>query len=79
MTLKVLSPCKVNLFLHINGQRADGYHELQTVFQLLDHGDTLHFSTGNKGEIDITPTFPDIPVEENLHIYAELHITQQNR
>ena len=39
-----LSPAKINLFLHITGKRADGYHDLQTVFRLLDWGDYLHFS-----------------------------------
>lgn len=38
-----LSPAKINLFLHLNGKRKDGYHELQTVFRLLDWGDYLHF------------------------------------
>ena len=42
-TLTLPSPAKLNLFLHINGQRADGYHTLQTVFQLLDYGDELTF------------------------------------
>lgn len=37
------SPAKINLFLHITGRRADGYHNLQTVFRLLDWGDYLHF------------------------------------
>lgn len=36
------APAKLNLFLHITGRRADGYHNLQTVFQLLDWGDTVH-------------------------------------
>ena len=39
-----LSPAKINLFLHITGKRADGYHNLQTVFRLLNWGDYLHFS-----------------------------------
>ncbi|MEC5209589.1 4-diphosphocytidyl-2-C-methyl-D-erythritol kinase [Psychrobacter sp. PL15] len=38
-----LSPAKINLFLHVTGKRADGYHNLQTVFRLLDWGDYLHF------------------------------------
>ncbi len=38
-----LSPAKINLFLHITGKRNDGYHNLQTVFRLLDWGDYLHF------------------------------------
>ncbi len=39
------APAKLNLFLHITGRRADGYHELQTVFQFLDVGDRLWFSS----------------------------------
>ncbi|WP_372844833.1 4-(cytidine 5'-diphospho)-2-C-methyl-D-erythritol kinase [Psychrobacter sp.] len=39
-----LSPAKINLFLHITGKRADGYHNLQTIFRLLNWGDYLHFS-----------------------------------
>lgn len=41
--LSLFSPAKINLFLHITGKRADGYHNLQTVFRLLDWGDTLEF------------------------------------
>ena len=43
-----LSPAKINLFLHITGKRADGYHNLQTVFRLLNWGDYLHFSISDK-------------------------------
>ncbi|WP_296243099.1 MULTISPECIES: 4-(cytidine 5'-diphospho)-2-C-methyl-D-erythritol kinase [unclassified Psychrobacter] len=43
-----LSPAKINLFLHITEKRADGYHNLQTVFRLLDWGDYLHFSVADK-------------------------------
>ena len=46
-----LAPAKINLFLHITGQRADGYHTLQSVFQLLDFYDTLHIKTTQTGEI----------------------------
>lgn len=42
--LRVVSPAKINLFLHIIGKRADGYHQLQTLFQLIDLADTLTFS-----------------------------------
>jgi 4-diphosphocytidyl-2-C-methyl-D-erythritol kinase len=38
------APAKLNLFLHITGRRADGYHTLQTVFQFLDHADQLYFA-----------------------------------
>ncbi len=43
------APAKLNLFLHITGRRADGYHELQTVFQLLERHDVLHFETCESG------------------------------
>ena len=43
-----LSPAKINLFLHITGKRTDGYHDLQTVFRLLDWGDYLHFLVSDK-------------------------------
>ncbi|WP_296202151.1 4-(cytidine 5'-diphospho)-2-C-methyl-D-erythritol kinase [Psychrobacter sp. UBA3962] len=46
--LSLFSPAKINLFLHITGKRADGYHNLQTVFRLLNWGDTLHFQVSDK-------------------------------
>ena len=45
------APAKLNLFLHIIGRRDDGYHELQTVFRLLDYGDRLDFVTRTDGKI----------------------------
>jgi 4-diphosphocytidyl-2-C-methyl-D-erythritol kinase len=45
------APAKLNLFLHITGRRADGYHELQTVFQFLDHADRLYFGQRDDSEI----------------------------
>ena len=41
--IECLSPAKLNLFLHITGRQANGYHTLQTVFQLLDWGDDMVF------------------------------------
>lgn len=46
-----LAPAKINLFLHIVGKRDDGYHDLQTVFQLLDYGDELTFELNTDGLI----------------------------
>ena len=54
-TMTRFSPAKLNLFLHITGKRADGYHDLQTVFRLLDWGDYLHFSLVD-GLVDIDST-----------------------
>ncbi len=46
-----LAPAKLNLMLRVVGRRKDGYHLLQTVFQFLDHGDTLGFRLRDDGEI----------------------------
>ena len=43
------APAKLNLFLHVTGRRPDGYHELQTVFQLLDYGDEIFVETRADG------------------------------
>ncbi|SUX73366.1 4-diphosphocytidyl-2-C-methyl-D-erythritol kinase [Citrobacter freundii] len=42
------SPAKLNLFLYITGQRADGYHTLQTLFQFLDYGDTIGIALASR-------------------------------
>ncbi|MBM1143179.1 4-(cytidine 5'-diphospho)-2-C-methyl-D-erythritol kinase [Alcanivorax sp. ZXX171] len=63
------APAKLNLFLHITGRRADGYHELQTLFALLDHGDTLHFQAAD--DLTLSCDRPDPPVDEtNLVLRA---------
>ena len=48
------APAKLNLFLHITGQRPDGYHLLQSVFMLIDWCDTLHFELRTDGLISRT-------------------------
>lgn len=60
------APAKLNLFLHIVGQREDGYHLLQTVFQLLDYGDTLHFTPNQSGAVTLTDQLPGVNPEHNL-------------
>ena len=47
--LTLPAPAKLNLWLHIIGRRPDGYHELETVFQFLDHGDELTFALREDG------------------------------
>jgi 4-diphosphocytidyl-2-C-methyl-D-erythritol kinase len=64
------APAKLNLFLHVNGRRADGYHLLQTVFQLVDHGDTLHFDVRDDGLIRRTTEVPGVPEESDLIVRA---------
>ena len=50
-TLLWPAPAKLNLMLNITSQREDGYHELQTVFQFLDYGDSLTFNPRDDGQI----------------------------
>ena len=45
------APAKINLFLHVVGKRADGYHELQTAFQFLNYGDEMRFAVSRDGQI----------------------------
>src|SRR6185503_3216473 len=57
----VAAPAKLNLFLHIVGRRADGYHLLQSVFVLIDWADTLHFELRRDGRLarhDLTAALP---------------------
>jgi 4-diphosphocytidyl-2-C-methyl-D-erythritol kinase len=67
-----LAPAKLNLFLHVTGRRADGYHLLQTVFQLLDHGDTLDFDLRADGRIVRTTDIPGVPAGQDLIVRALL-------
>jgi 4-diphosphocytidyl-2-C-methyl-D-erythritol kinase len=69
-SLELLSPAKLNLFLHITGRRTDGYHNLQTLFQLLNYGDTLRFTTRTDGQITLSPEIPGVAFEDNLIIKA---------
>jgi len=69
----LISPAKINRFLHILGKREDGYHNLQTLFQFLDYGDTLHFRPSADNEIHIHTPDLNFPVEENL-IYKVAHL-----
>ena len=64
----VPSPAKLNLFLHITGRRADGYHLLQSVFMLIDWQDQLHFeSLQGSSEVsrqDLNPGAPALPADD---------------
>ena len=56
------APAKLNLFLHVVGRRADGYHLLQTVFRFIDRADTLRFAPRKDDAIVLaTPTSPSAP------------------
>jgi len=70
--LRIRAPAKINLFLHITGRRDDGYHSLQTVFQLLDIGDTLVVETDHSGVIRLDGPDLGIADSDNLVVRAAM-------
>ena len=64
------APAKINRFLHIVGQRADGYHLLQSVFQIIDFCDFLMFSRVNNSEITLSKSTESVEDKDNLAIKA---------
>lgn len=64
------SPAKLNLELRVLGQRPDGYHELQTLFQLLDIGDDIWIKPNDSGELTLDSEYDEVPSEQNLIIKA---------
>jgi 4-diphosphocytidyl-2-C-methyl-D-erythritol kinase len=71
-TLTLPAPAKLNLFLHITGRRADGYHLLQTLFQILDVGDDIQFSVNHSGSINLKCNDPSLESHNNLIYRAAL-------
>jgi len=72
----VPAPAKLNLFLHVVGRRADGYHLLQTVFRFIDLADTLHFESRQDGQIVRTTPLPGVEPEDDLTIRAARALQQ---
>ncbi|GAB1073298.1 MAG: 4-(cytidine 5'-diphospho)-2-C-methyl-D-erythritol kinase [Shewanella algae] len=71
------APAKLNLFLHVNGRREDGYHELQTLFQFLDHGDLLDFKVTANGELKLHSNLgAAVPDSDNLILKAAKSLQQ---
>jgi len=64
------APAKLNLFLHVVGRRADGYHLLQTVFRFLEFGDALSFAPRPDGAIILATPLPGVPPERDLTVRA---------
>ena len=69
-SLSLPSPAKLNLFLHITGRRPDGYHDLQTLFQLLDWGDDMFFESNNSGQVTLECEGIEIADDDNLVLQA---------
>jgi 4-diphosphocytidyl-2-C-methyl-D-erythritol kinase len=71
------APAKLNLMLHITGRRADGYHELQTVFQFLDLCDELQFQISADGQIDRAEGLTSINAEDDLVVRSARALQQK--
>ncbi len=69
-TLELKSPAKLNLNLHIVGRRPDGYHLLESYFQLIDLSDTIRFSIAEHQGINIEPAMPGVDTKNNLIFMA---------
>ena len=69
-TISWPSPCKLNLFLHFVGQRDNGYHNLQSLFQILDYGDTLDIATHDSNNISFDCDIDELAGEDNLVVCA---------
>lgn len=76
MMYDVPAPAKLNLFLHVVGRRADGYHLLQTAFRFIDLCDTLHFEARRDGRIERVSDLPGVPSEQDLTVRAAQALQQ---
>ena len=68
--ITVSAPAKLNLFLHITGQREDGYHLLQTIFQFLDYADTISLTLREDNHIYRVSDLAGVPAEDDLVVKA---------
>ena len=69
-TFSFPSPAKLNLFLHVVGQRSDGYHELETLFQFVDHSDTITITVTESADIELLTPIAGVDNEDNLIVKA---------
>lgn len=70
------APAKLNLCLHITGRRPDGYHNLQTLFQLLNYGDYLTIYPDPDGGLALINPLADVPDQQNLVLRAARALQQ---
>src|SRR4051794_28380353 len=72
------APAKLTLFLHVVGQREDGYHLLQTVFRLVDFADQLHFGLRKDGVVKLHTPTPGVPEDKDLCVRAARLLQQES-
>lgn len=73
------APAKLNLFLHVTGRRADGYHLLQSVFRFVDYGDTVWLRPREDGQIRRLEDIPGVPEAEDMTVRAARLLQQEAR
>ena len=71
------APAKLNLFLHITGQRPDGYHQLQTVFQFIQLADEIDFTLLDEDTVQRSSSMPDVAAEDDLVVRAARALKKQ--
>lgn len=76
-TLSCPAPAKLNLFLHVVGRRADGYHLLQTLFRFIDFSDTLHFALRADGMVRRANELDGVPQAQDLCVRAARLLQQE--
>lgn len=77
-TLSLPAPAKLNLWLHIIGRRDDGYHDLETVFQFLDHADQLRFALRDDDQVRLQTDVPGVDHDSNLIVRAARQLQEQS-
>ncbi len=75
--MKIRSFAKINLGIEVLGRRPDNYHEIRTLFQSIDFGDTLEFTLRNDGEIGLSGTDPSIPWDESNLVHRAARLLQR--
>ncbi|MCH8536545.1 MAG: 4-(cytidine 5'-diphospho)-2-C-methyl-D-erythritol kinase [Alkalimonas sp.] len=78
-TITLPAIAKLNLFLHITGRRADGYHNLQSIFQMLDYGDKLTFTRTDSTELRLRCNQNELEDQDNLVLKAARLLQQQSQ
>ncbi len=74
--LTVPAPAKLNVFIHVTGRRADGYHLLESLFVAIDYADTLRLERREDGAIVRTTDLPGLPAESDLTVRAARALQQ---
>ena len=77
--VRYAAPAKLNLFLHVVGRRADGYHLLQTAFRFIDYGDELGFSVRDDGVVRRVTELAGVPAEADLCVRAARLLKERAR